>query len=87
MDDDLFGVFDETASRANGASKKEKRSRKRSLNGEVKGAKAEQNGDGDARMMDTTDAAGGESTLAENGQIEAATREQKRQRRESEAEP
>ncbi|KAK4575120.1 ATP-dependent RNA helicase mtr4 [Recurvomyces mirabilis] len=88
MDDDLFGVFDETAPKQNGAiGKKEKKARKRSANGDVK-RKASQ-GNGDSAMQDAPDAVGANPDHVSdlNGVAVDEERHQKRQRREDEPEP
>ncbi|TKA79880.1 hypothetical protein B0A55_03663 [Friedmanniomyces simplex] len=88
MEDDLFDVFDEAAPKPSSGIKKEKRSRKRSANGDVKGFKRQQSGD--AQMEDAVEEGiDGEQATAVNGQAKAATehRDTKRQRRNDEPEP
>lgn len=91
MEDDLFDVFDEKAPKAGAA--KLKKSKKRSLNGDLKTADEQNN---DAVMEDTAD--GGveveETERPANGDddrdsspVSDDARGQKRQRRESEPEP
>ncbi|KAK5110738.1 ATP-dependent RNA helicase mtr4 [Meristemomyces frigidus] len=96
MEDDLFGVFDETVPKQ-GASlgKREKKNRKRSANGEVKRAAVHEqegerengnsNGNDDSHMVE----AGGsvEDAPPEQSNGVEEERQQKRRRREDEAEP
>jgi len=81
--DELFDVFDEKTPKPGEGGKKDKKSKKRSANGDVKSS-AQQNGD--AHMQDAPPADGVTTEDGhENG--EAAQRGQKRQRRDDEPEP
>lgn len=85
--DDLFGVFDEKAPKANLGGKKEKKSKKRSLNGDYKGPIDVTRGDGelqDGGVLEKEDAEPLEKGHS-NGALEH--RDQKRQRRDNEPDP
>ncbi|KAK0917178.1 ATP-dependent RNA helicase mtr4 [Friedmanniomyces endolithicus] len=88
MEDDLFGVFDETAPRPSSEKRKEKKNRKRSANGDLKGSKVHQNGD--AGMEDVAAGEGVYDPKVSRASVipEAGTeqRDMKRQRRVEEVE-
>ncbi|KAK0337891.1 ATP-dependent RNA helicase mtr4 [Friedmanniomyces endolithicus] len=88
MEDDLFGVFDETAPRPSSGNRKERKIRKRSANGDLKGSKVHQNGD--ARLEDVAMREGAEdseiSRVGVPSEASMQERDIKRQRRVEEVE-
>lgn len=84
--DELFDVFDEKSSKATGSLKKEKKNRKRSLNGDIKSSQPE---NGEVPPQDAQPPANGTNGLKEQEVMQDATEHhtQKRQRREDEPEP
>ena len=81
--DELFDVFDEKAQKPGSGKKREKKSKKRSLNGDLKSPKG---GQSDAHMQDAVNGLG---DGAEDGKVNITgdQRGQKRQRRDDEPEP
>ena len=80
MDDDLFDVFNESAPKPSDSSKKEKKSKKRSLSGEVKRSDAPRT---DAEMTVGESGLNGANGHTENGgsdEVVVEERVQKRQR-------
>ena len=86
MDDELFDVFSEKAPKPSEGGKKVKKSRKRSLNGDIK---SPEDGHTDANMEHVASRADGQMDGVMNGDSDAALeqRDQKRQRRDDEPEP
>lgn len=80
MEDELFDVFNEQAAKPKGG-KREKKNRKRSVNGDVKSPDQAQNGEVEMAQADAP--ANGAEELADDG----SERGQKRQRRDDEPEP
>ncbi len=89
MDNDMFDVFDEKAPKVTNSANNEKKSRKRSLNGEVKSSDSPR---GDTHMNDASTHANGDSEVREDAQDDGASQEpegrlQKRMRKTDEPMP